>query len=58
MKSNPRRLVFLSVVPSPYQRDVFAAIAARARAPLQVHYLERAAPDSPWPGATAPRPRR
>ena len=43
------RLVFLSVVPSPYQRDVFAAIAARGRVPLAVHYLERAAPDSPWP---------
>jgi len=28
---------------------VFAAIAARGRVPLVVHYLERAAPDSPWP---------
>lgn len=46
------RLVFLSVVPSPYQRDVFHALAGRARLPLQVHYLERAAPDSPWPTAT------
>ncbi len=47
----PPRLVFLSVVPSPYQRDLFAALAARGRVPLQVHYLERAAPDSPWPVA-------
>ncbi len=45
----PKRLVFLSVVPSPYQRDVFSALAARNRIPIQVHYLERAAPDSPWP---------
>ncbi|HVS53809.1 MAG TPA: glycosyltransferase family 4 protein [Opitutaceae bacterium] len=44
-----KRLVFLSVVPSPYQRDVFRALAARGRISLQVHYLERAAPDSPWP---------
>lgn len=46
-----RRLVFLSVVPSPYQRDVFAALAQRGNVPLQVHYLERAAPDSPWPAS-------
>jgi glycosyltransferase involved in cell wall biosynthesis len=44
-----KRLCFLTVVPSPYQRDVFAAIAARSNVPLSVHYLERAAPDSPWP---------
>lgn len=44
-----RRAIFLSVVPSPYQRDVFAAIAHRGRLDLQVHYLERSAPDSPWP---------
>lgn len=44
-----KRLVFLSVVPSPYQRDVFRALADRGRVSLQVHYLERAAPDSPWP---------
>lgn len=40
---------FLSVVPSPYQRDVFGALAARDRFPLRVSYLEKAAPDSPWP---------
>lgn len=50
-----QRLVFLSLVPSPYQRDVFRAIAARARVDLSVIYLENAAPDSPWP-ATALAP--
>jgi glycosyltransferase involved in cell wall biosynthesis len=43
------RLVFLSVVPSPYQRDLFATLADRGHVSLQVHYLEAAAPDSPWP---------
>lgn len=48
-QSSNNRLVFLSVVPSPYQRDVFTALAERGHVGLQVHYLERAAPDSPWP---------
>ncbi|MFH1499089.1 MAG: glycosyltransferase family 4 protein [Verrucomicrobiota bacterium] len=51
--SKPRieRLVFVSVTPSPYQRDVFNAIAARGRLGLQVLYQERTPPDSPWPEA-------
>jgi glycosyltransferase involved in cell wall biosynthesis len=45
------RVAFLSVVPSPYQRDLFRALAARPEVELEVFYLERAAPDSPWPEA-------
>ena len=45
----PLRATFFSVVPSPYQRDLFAALAARPEVELRVHYLEAAAPDSPWP---------
>jgi glycosyltransferase involved in cell wall biosynthesis len=39
----------VSVVPSPYQRDIFRALAARHEISLQVYYLEKSAPDSPWP---------
>lgn len=49
--SKPRikRLVFVSVTPSPYQRDVFNALSARGRLGLRVYYQERTPPDSPWP---------
>ena len=43
------KVAFVSVVPSPYQRDLFRALAARTEAELSVFYLEAAAPDSPWP---------
>ena len=43
------KVAFVSVVPSPYQRDLFRALAARAEVELRVYYLEAAAPDSPWP---------
>ena len=43
------RVAFVSVVPSPYQRDLFAALAARSDVTPRVFYMERAAPDSPWP---------
>ncbi len=39
----------LAVVPSPYQRDIFAAMQARNDMKLQVFYLEGQSPDSPWP---------
>jgi len=48
------RAAFLSVVPSPYQRDIFAALARRDDVDLHVHYLEAAAPDSPWPEKALP----
>jgi glycosyltransferase involved in cell wall biosynthesis len=45
----PIQTAFLSVVPSPYQRDLFAALARRDDIDLRVFYLEKNAPDSPWP---------
>jgi len=48
------RVAFLSVVPSPYQRDIFAALARRSDVDLRVDYLEAAAPDSPWPEKPLP----
>jgi glycosyltransferase involved in cell wall biosynthesis len=48
------RVAFLSVVPSPYQRDIFAALARRLDVDLKVYYLEAAAPDSPWPEKPLP----
>ncbi len=43
------KVAFVSVLPSPYQRDLFAALAARSDVTPQVFYMERTAPDSPWP---------
>ena len=42
-------VAFISVVPSPYQRDLFRALAAHPEVRLRVFYLEAASPDSPWP---------
>jgi hypothetical protein len=39
----------VSVVPSPYQRDLFGALARRPEVTLKVFYLEASTPDSPWP---------
>jgi glycosyltransferase involved in cell wall biosynthesis len=44
-----QKVVFVTIVPSPYQRDLFGALAAREDIDLNVYYLESAAPDSPWP---------
>jgi len=43
------RATFYSILPSPYQRDLFTAIAALPEVNLQVNYLEAAVDDSPWP---------
>jgi glycosyltransferase involved in cell wall biosynthesis len=43
------QVAFVTIVPSPYQRDLFGALAAREDIDLSVYYLESAAPDSPWP---------
>ena len=48
------RVAFLSVVPSPYQRDIFVAMSRREDIDLRVDYLEAAAPDSPWPEKELP----
>lgn len=45
------RAIFVTVVPSPYQRDLFAALAVHENVELSVHYMEAASPDSPWPEA-------
>jgi glycosyltransferase involved in cell wall biosynthesis len=49
------RITFVTVVPSPYQRDLFGALAARDDLELIVLYMEAASPDSPW-ARTALRP--
>jgi glycosyltransferase involved in cell wall biosynthesis len=43
------KVAFVTIVPSPYQRDLFGALGAREDIDLSVYYLESAAPDSPWP---------
>src|SRR5215472_3528405 len=48
MKS-PHKAVFITIVPSPYQRDLFGALAAREDVDLKVCYMEAESPDSPWP---------
>lgn len=42
------KIKICSVVPSPYQRDLFREIAITDGVDLTVYYLEDAAPDSPW----------
>jgi glycosyltransferase involved in cell wall biosynthesis len=50
MNGNHRAL-FVTIVPSPYQRDLFRALAAHGDVELSVCYMETASPDSPWPEA-------
>lgn len=45
----PIRVAVFSVVPSPYQRDLLQALAARPEIDLKVYYQERTPHDSPWP---------
>ena len=45
------KIAFISVVPSPYQRDLFYQLADRPGIDLHVFYLEDSSPDSPWPQA-------
>lgn len=44
-----RRVAFVSVVPSPYQRDLFRALHERKVIEPHIFYLEAESPDSPWP---------
>jgi glycosyltransferase involved in cell wall biosynthesis len=48
---NRRRLnvVFITIVPSPYQRDLVSALNDRGDINLSVCYMEAESPDSPWP---------
>ncbi|MDR3406406.1 MAG: glycosyltransferase family 4 protein [Chthoniobacter sp.] len=43
------KVAFVSVVPSPYQRDLFHALAQRPEVDLQVFYLEAGVPEAAWP---------
>ena len=44
----PLHVIFYSIVPSPYQRDLFYALSLCPEIQLQVYYLEQVSPDSPW----------
>lgn len=41
------KVFIISIVPSPYQRDLFKALSHKVD--LSVFYLEPESPDSPWP---------
>jgi glycosyltransferase involved in cell wall biosynthesis len=43
------KVAFVTIVPSPYQRDLLSALAARDEVELTVLYMEATSPDSPWP---------
>lgn len=45
------RILVLSIVPSPYQRDLFGALSRHPEVDLTVCYSEAGSPDSPWPKA-------
>lgn len=43
------KVVFYSIVPSPYQRDLFYELSCLPEVDLKVYYLENSHPDNPWP---------
>lgn len=45
---NRFKVVVYSIVPSPYQRDLFFALSQCREIDLQVYYLESGCADSPW----------
>jgi glycosyltransferase involved in cell wall biosynthesis len=45
----PHKIMFVTILPAPYQRDLFAALAARADVDLTVCYLDTGSPHNPWP---------
>jgi hypothetical protein len=50
MPAKPRfKAAFVTVLPSPYQRDLFAALAMRDEVELRVYYVEEGTPENPWP---------
>lgn len=49
------KVTFVTIVPSPYQRDLFAALAKRREIDLNVYYMEAGSPDSPWPAVDLER---
>jgi glycosyltransferase involved in cell wall biosynthesis len=48
MTTDQLKITFLTVMPSPYVQDLFAAMSADARIDLTVWYLEQVAPDTYW----------
>jgi glycosyltransferase involved in cell wall biosynthesis len=48
MSQPPLQIVFYSIVPSPYQRDLFYALSLCPEVSIQVYYLEPVSPDAPW----------
>ncbi len=48
MTNDQLKITFLTVMPSPYVQDLFAAMSADARIDLTVWYLEQVAPDTYW----------
>lgn len=50
----PLDVCFLTVMPSPYTADMFAAMAKDGRIAPQVFYLEHAAPDTHWHASQLP----
>lgn len=49
MPRKPINATFYSIVPSPYQRDLFYELSRLPELNITVNYLEDASPDSPWP---------
>lgn len=43
------RVAFVTVVPSPYQRDLLGELAKLPDLSVRVFYMEKAVPESPWP---------
>jgi glycosyltransferase involved in cell wall biosynthesis len=49
MSKRLHKVLFITIVPSPYQRDLFAALAEREEVQLEVCYLDIDTPENPWP---------
>ena len=46
---NVIRVNYYSIVPSPYQRELFYALSQLPELDIKVFYLEKSVADSPWP---------
>ncbi len=44
----PPKIAFFTVMPSPYQRDLFEALAKENEVELTIYYQQPGAQDSPW----------
>jgi glycosyltransferase involved in cell wall biosynthesis len=49
IKAKRYRVLFITILPSPYQRDLFGALASRNDVDLKVCYMKATSFDSPWP---------